>query len=361
MGDLLYHAPHRYLDATRVTPLAQARVGEEVSGVGRVVSTGVIPTRRGLRVFRAILRDESGLVECAWPGQPFLERTIKRGQLLLVTGPVRYYHGRQIVPREFILLADAGEEGPDQGLVLPIYPATEGLTHRQIRGLVHQHLDALLALADDPHPRALRDTVGVPDLRTALAAVHRPAALGAAGAGRAALGVGRAVRREAGAGARRGAGEAGRGGHRLGAEEPTPHPPQGAPAVRADGRPAARGARDLGRFDGAAPHAPAAHGRRGNRENGRGAVRDARRAGERLPGRDHGADRAAGRAARCHAGAAARAARVAPRAARRAARRRRPAGGAGAGRPGRRAPRGGEARPESGIRARPAGRAPRGR
>src|SRR3989441_10436787 len=148
MGDLLYHAPHRYLDATRVTPLAQARVGEEVTGVGRVVSAGVIPTRGGRRVFRAILRDESGLVECAWPGQPFLERTIKRGQLLLVTGPVRYYHGRQIVPREFILLADVGEEGPDQGLVLPIYPATEGLTHRQIRGLVHQHLDALLALTD---------------------------------------------------------------------------------------------------------------------------------------------------------------------------------------------------------------------
>src|SRR2546422_9394057 len=156
MGDLLYHAPHRYLDATRVTPLAQARVGEEVNGVGRVVSTGVIPTRRGLRGFRAILRDESGLVECAWPGQPFLERTIKRGQLLLVTGPARYYHGRQIVPRQVILLADAREEGPAPGLVLPIYPATEGLTHRQIRGLVHQHLDALLALADDPHPRALR-------------------------------------------------------------------------------------------------------------------------------------------------------------------------------------------------------------
>src|SRR2546427_1267502 len=184
MGDPLYHAPHRYLDATRVTPLEQARVGDEVNGVGRVVSTGVIPTHRGLRVFRAILRDESGLVECAWPGQPFLERTIKRGQLLLVTGPVRHYHGRQIVPREFILLADAGEEGPDQGLVLPIYPATEGLTHRQIRGLVHQHLDALLALADDPHPRALRDAVGVPDLRTALAAVHRPATLEAAEAGR---------------------------------------------------------------------------------------------------------------------------------------------------------------------------------
>jgi len=184
VGDLLYHAPHRYLDATTVTPLARAHVGEEVTCVGRVVSTGVLPTRKGLRVFRAVLRDASGLLECAWPGQPFLERQIKKGQLLLATGPVRYYHGRQLVPREFVILADEGEEGPEGGMVLPVYPATEGLTHRQIRSLIQQHLDALLALADDPHPQALRDAVGVPDLRSALTAVHRPATVADAELGR---------------------------------------------------------------------------------------------------------------------------------------------------------------------------------
>jgi ATP-dependent DNA helicase RecG len=184
VGDLLYHAPHRYLDATTVTPLAAAHVGEEVTCVGRVVTTGVLPTRRGLRVFRAVLKDESGLLECAWPGQPFLERQIKKGLLLLVTGPVRYYHGRQLVPREFVVLADEGEASPDRGMVLPVYPATEGLTHRQIRFFVHQHLDALLALARDPHPRALRDAVGIADLRTALAAVHRPGQVAEAEAGR---------------------------------------------------------------------------------------------------------------------------------------------------------------------------------
>src|SRR3989454_5688273 len=97
-----------------------------------------------------------------------LERQIKKGQLLLVTGPVRYYHGRQLVPREFVILADEGEAGPERGLVLPVYPATEGLTHRQIRGLIHQHLDALLALVADPHPKSLRATVGLPELGTAL-------------------------------------------------------------------------------------------------------------------------------------------------------------------------------------------------
>ncbi|HEY6091693.1 MAG TPA: ATP-dependent DNA helicase RecG [Gemmatimonadales bacterium] len=174
VGDLLYHAPHRYLDATTVTPLARAMVGEDVTCVGRVVSTGVLPTRRGLRVFRAVLKDQSGLLECAWPGRPFLERQIKKGQLLLVTGPVRYYHGKQIVPQEFIVLADEGEETGDAGRVLPVYPATEGLTHRQIRVLVHQHLDELLALVHDPHPPQFRDSHQLIELRRALELVHRP-------------------------------------------------------------------------------------------------------------------------------------------------------------------------------------------
>src|SRR5438445_7394907 len=174
-GDLPYAAPHRYLDATTVAPLARAASNQEVTCVGRVVSTGVLPTRRGLRVFRAVLKDESGLLECAWPGRPFLERQIKKGQLLLVTGPVRYYHGKQIVPREFIVLAEAGDDSESNpGLVLPIYPATEGLTHRQIRALVQQHLDELLPLVHDPHPAAFRATHPLIELRQAFELVHRP-------------------------------------------------------------------------------------------------------------------------------------------------------------------------------------------
>ncbi len=174
VGDLLYHVPHRYLDATAVTPVARARVGEEVTCVGRVESTGVLPTRRGLRVFHAVLKDDSGRLECAWPGQPFLERQVKAGQLLLVTGPVRYYHGRQLAPREFIVLADVGEDAPERGVVLPVYPATDGFTHRQIRTLIQQNLPALLGVVEDPHPARLRAALELSPLRDALAAVHQP-------------------------------------------------------------------------------------------------------------------------------------------------------------------------------------------
>ena len=111
--DLLWHLPHRYVDASTVTPLARAEIGQEVACVGRVVAKGVLPTRRGLRIFHAVLRDDSGVLECVWPGQAFLDRTIAVGQTLLVSGPVRFYHGRQIAPREYVILAEAdGEADP---------------------------------------------------------------------------------------------------------------------------------------------------------------------------------------------------------------------------------------------------------
>ena len=184
--DLLWHLPHRYVDASTVTPLARAEVGQEVACVGRVVAKGVLPTRRGLRIFHAVLRDDSGVLECVWPGQAFLDRSIAVGQTLLVSGPVRFYHGRQMAPREFVVLADAdGEADPlAAGRVLPVYPATEGLSHKIIRGLVDRHLDTLIALADDVLPEPVRRSLDLPSVSDALRWVHRPTSAAEAELGR---------------------------------------------------------------------------------------------------------------------------------------------------------------------------------
>jgi ATP-dependent DNA helicase RecG len=184
--DLAWHLPHRYLDASSLTPLASARVGEEIAAVGRVVATRTLPTRKGLRIFHAVLRDDSGLLECTWPGQPYLERVIRQGQLLLVSGPVRFYHGRQCVPREFVVLGDAdtAADHPDAGRILPIYPATEGLGHRFIRSLVDRYLDALLPHVEELLPERTREALGLPGVQDALRWVHRPASLAEAELGR---------------------------------------------------------------------------------------------------------------------------------------------------------------------------------
>ena len=94
--DLLYHVPHRYEDATTVAPIASIKPGDDVSVIGRVVSKGVLPTRKGLRIFHAVIKDDTGLIECAWPGQPWLDRSIGKGNLLLVSGTVHFYQRARI-------------------------------------------------------------------------------------------------------------------------------------------------------------------------------------------------------------------------------------------------------------------------
>jgi ATP-dependent DNA helicase RecG len=187
--DLLWHLPHRYLDASSVTPLAEARVGEEYACIGRVVAKKVVPLKR-LRVFRAVLRDDSGVLECVWPGQAFLDRSIREGQTLLVSGPVRFYHGRQMAPREFVVL-DEPADGADEadkahlvGKVLPVYPATEGLSHKTIRALIDRHLADLIALAEETMPAEVLKRLALPPLAQALRAVHHPEDLAQAERGR---------------------------------------------------------------------------------------------------------------------------------------------------------------------------------
>ncbi|CAN5802433.1 ATP-dependent DNA helicase RecG [soil metagenome] len=190
--DVLYHVPRRYEDASTIRAIGSLEPGMDVTIIGRVVAKGVLPTRKGLRIFQAVVQDRTGLVECSWPGQPFLDRVLRRGDLLLLSGSVRFFHGRQLQPREFTLLAREGEEATEEeGTVFPVYAATEGLTHRQIRTLIAENLDDLLrAVADEEVlPADLLDRAGVPPLVRALESLHRPGSLAEAEQGRRRLAV----------------------------------------------------------------------------------------------------------------------------------------------------------------------------
>ena len=184
--DLLFHIPHRYEDASTISPIASLEPGMDGTIIGKVISKGIIPTRKGLRIFQAVLQDESGMIEASWPGQPFLDRTIEKGDIMLLTGSVRFFHGRQLQPREFIQL---GKDDSDMkgGKVLAVYPATEGLSFKMIRGIIDTHLDALLPLLAEYLPPEVLRSADLPPLREAIRMVHRPSTIAEGTRGRARL------------------------------------------------------------------------------------------------------------------------------------------------------------------------------
>ena len=185
-GDLLYHIPHRYEDASTVSAIASLETGMQGTIIGRVISKGILPTRKGLRVFQAVVKDDSGMIEVSWPGQPFLDRTVDKGDMLLVSGLVRFFHGRQLVPREFVNLGE-DDAGTAKGRVLSVYPATEGLSVRVLRGIIESHLDQLLPFVTEYLPRDVLRQAAVVSIGDALRMVHRPASLAEALEGRARL------------------------------------------------------------------------------------------------------------------------------------------------------------------------------
>jgi ATP-dependent DNA helicase RecG len=184
--DLLRHVPRRYDDASTIQPIASLKVGMDATAVGRVRTKGVIPTRSGLRIFQAVLQDDSGYITCSWPGQPWLERKIRDGDELLVTGPVKHFHGRQLHPREFTLLRRQKEESAAPGHVFVSYPATDELPQWVLRNVFEANLDWMLEHAGEEEylPAETLRSLGLPDLPEAFRRLHRPSSVEDSEAGR---------------------------------------------------------------------------------------------------------------------------------------------------------------------------------
>ena len=183
--DLLYHIPRRYDDASTITPIANLAVGLEVTVIGRVRSKGVIPTRTGLRIFQAVLEDDSGIITASWPGQPWLDRKLTKGDVLLASGPVKFFHGRQIQPREFITLSKDGDSEMG-GRVFVSYPASEEVPQWILRRIFESNLNKLLEWVPDDEYMSERERqkLGLTNLDEALSLIHCPENLADAARGR---------------------------------------------------------------------------------------------------------------------------------------------------------------------------------
>jgi ATP-dependent DNA helicase RecG len=180
IGDLLYHLPHRYIDRSIITPIADAPrfVGERRNFIGAVTRTRV---ERGKRPrFRIQITDESGSIEAVWfEGVAYLRQSVRTGMHALFTGLISKYGRVQIVHPAFEPVR-AGKERPDTPF-LPIYPLTGrmrecGVNHKQLFKAIQWILKNLRH-----YPRVLPAPLEAqkefPPLRECLLTLHAPQSL----------------------------------------------------------------------------------------------------------------------------------------------------------------------------------------
>ncbi|MCX7741936.1 MAG: ATP-dependent DNA helicase RecG, partial [Tepidimonas sp.] len=173
--DLVLHLPLRYEDYTRVTPLAQARDGDEVLVEGTVLHSEV--HTRGRRQLVALLADESGarVTLRFFTFYPAQRRLLAPGARVRAFGELRggWAGWSMVHPR---LLAP---EAPLPAGLTPVYPTTAGLPQAYLRAAIARALQRM-TWEETIAPEALAELPGAQGrpwtLREALQLLHQPPA-----------------------------------------------------------------------------------------------------------------------------------------------------------------------------------------
>ncbi|MCE7937400.1 MAG: ATP-dependent DNA helicase RecG, partial [Chloroflexi bacterium CFX6] len=184
--DLLYHAPSRYRDFSRLSRINQLRPGEDATVVGTVWDVKKRRIPAGNRhMLTVVVSDTTANVQCTFFNQPYLEREFSIGDQLVVSGKVDVWAGRLVfrAPEWERLERDLVHTGR----LVPIYPLTQGVTQRWLRRQIKQTVDEWAPHVEDPLPRDLRQRAGVVALPAALRDLHFPEHAAALDAARARL------------------------------------------------------------------------------------------------------------------------------------------------------------------------------
>jgi ATP-dependent DNA helicase RecG len=167
----IFTFPFRYDDFSDLRTLADLVADEKQSARVTVRDVRVEPGfgRKPQRVI-AQLEDASGNAEAIWFGRRYVERRLKPGDELIVSGKVAMRGWRaQFTSPEF---SPVGADSIHTARVVPIYRLTAGVTQKRLRELLARILDAALPLVADPLSDAERGQL-LP-LREALATIHFP-------------------------------------------------------------------------------------------------------------------------------------------------------------------------------------------
>jgi ATP-dependent DNA helicase RecG len=168
--DVLFLSPSGVIQRRRTT--AMEAVDGEI-GVFEVTIDRLIPPHKHGAPIKVRAIDDTGFIHLIWfAGSPrHIESLAPRGSRRLVTGKVERFNSEvQIAHPDYILPIEKADEIP---LSEPVYPATQGLTSRQIRKLAQGALALAPELPEwqEPNWLSARRWVG---WRAALEALHAP-------------------------------------------------------------------------------------------------------------------------------------------------------------------------------------------
>jgi ATP-dependent DNA helicase RecG len=149
VDDLITHFPRRYEDRTQFPGFPREESDVAICLCGEVVKTQVRRFGGWKKIFEATIQESeanalSQPLVLRWFNLHYVQKMIATGQRLVVFGKPRLRGQRLCMEHpEFEVIENDEEISVHFRRITPIYPATEGLSQRVFRGLIHRVLENL--------------------------------------------------------------------------------------------------------------------------------------------------------------------------------------------------------------------------
>jgi len=176
--DLILHRPRRYEDRRNFVQIKDLKKGDTACVKGKVVVLGVKKFAHGRRsLFELVIDDGSGRLHCIWWNQPYMSSYFNKGDDLIVFGKVTSDRPKTMDnPETETLNIEQAEPESNQFIhlnrIVPVYPATEGLSQRWLRETIWQVINKYAGYIKDDFPEITAS--GFPQKPLAIRNLHFP-------------------------------------------------------------------------------------------------------------------------------------------------------------------------------------------
>jgi len=171
--DLIYFFPRKHEDFSNLTTINKLQFSEKVSISAIVKSTNSRNIKGGKqKITEVIVEDETGNLRITFFNQPFLEKTLKAGIKIMVSGKVEMYLGRYVLTNPEWIELDRGGINLDR--LFPYYPLTKNITQKWLRETISKQISLWVPKISDFFSSEFLSKAKILDLPTALKNIHFP-------------------------------------------------------------------------------------------------------------------------------------------------------------------------------------------
>ena len=157
VADLLLHIPRRYLDRSRIEPIALATEGVEVTLVASVRSVQTRRPRKGMVIVAVTVSDGSSELKVNFFNQPFRVTQLPAGTEAAFSGKIERFKGSRQMNNPQVDLLES--DNLRTGRWVPLHPVVKGVGSGYIRRYVFSALQRSQPIPD-PVPDVMRAQLG---------------------------------------------------------------------------------------------------------------------------------------------------------------------------------------------------------